>query len=65
MAKKKGEKQTVSRNYQIPGCQTHICSRSEGINANQFVAIAFNIAASNPDAKVAFELIIKDPNSDD
>lgn len=75
MAKKKGKKQadeaaiapqpSVTRNYQIPGCETHICSRTEGMDVDQFVAIAFNLAASNPGAKVSFQVTVKDPNSDD
>lgn len=72
MGKKKAKKQAVEvvapqpqqqRNYQIPGVDVHLGSNVDGIPVDQFLAIAFNIAHSNPGAKVAFGITIKDPDA--
>ena len=73
MGKKKAKKQTDeaiapqpsnARNYQIPGVEVRLCSRGNGVPVAEFLSLAFNIASSNPEATVAFGLII-DPTDDD
>jgi hypothetical protein len=54
---------SVRRDYAIPGVETHLCSEEAGMDMGRFVAIAVSLASANPDAKIAFQLTIKDPNN--
>lgn len=47
--------QTQQRNFSIPGCIVTICnSEDTGVPVEQLLAIVFNLASSNPGAKVDF-----------
>ncbi|MDX2215506.1 MAG: hypothetical protein SFY66_19740 [Oculatellaceae cyanobacterium bins.114] len=49
------EQPPQQRNFTIPGCcVTIVCNQEEGIPVSEFLAIAFQLAHSNPDAKVDF-----------
>lgn len=54
---------TTQRSYQIPGCSVSIHSEDEGVTVEQFLAIAFNLASSNPGAIVDFGLTVRGGDS--
>ena len=45
------------RSFSIPGCAVIVQSEgNEGIPVQDFLALAFNLAASNPEARIDFSL---------
>ena len=50
---------TRPRNFQIPGCNVNIHSDDDGVTIEQLLAIAFNLASSNPGAIVDFGITVR------
>lgn len=53
------EIEPAPRNFQIPGCEVHICSGGEGVTVEHLLAIVLNLVASNPDAIVDFGITVR------
>ena len=47
------------RNFQIPGCEVNIVSGQDGVTVEELLAIAFNLASSNPGAIVDFGITVR------
>lgn len=54
-----GELTAAPRNFQIPGCQVTICSDEDGVTVEELLAIAFNLASSNPGAILDFGITVR------
>ena len=48
-----------SRNYQVPGCVVSISSEERGVPVEDLLSLAFNLAHSNPGARVHFGITVE------